>query len=222
MVASTNVFTAGPELPDWPLVVRVSETPPTLSVTEAVPVTVPPELEVKVTVHWPLVLVPDAAQVSVMFVVVAPLALVRVTAGFTPPTGCGPLPEPSSALTVTVKVWLSPMPFVALGPIAMVASPFAYTTLFRSPDWPLVVRVSETPPTLSVTEAVPVTVPPELEVKVTVHWPLALVPVEAQVSVMFVAVAPLVLARVTVGFTALTGCGPLPEPSLALTVTAKV
>jgi len=46
-------------LPDWPLVVRVSETPPTLSVTEAVPVTVPPELEVKVTVHWPLVLVPD-------------------------------------------------------------------------------------------------------------------------------------------------------------------
>src|SRR5438552_4165775 len=56
---ATNVFTAGPELPDWPLVVRVSETPPTLSVTEAVPVTVPPELEVKVTVHWPLVLVPD-------------------------------------------------------------------------------------------------------------------------------------------------------------------
>src|SRR5437667_103276 len=37
---ATNVFTAGPELPDWPLVVRVSETPPTLSVTEAVPVTV--------------------------------------------------------------------------------------------------------------------------------------------------------------------------------------
>src|SRR5205809_297009 len=102
--ASTNVFTAGPELPDWPLVVRVSETPPTLSVTEAVPVTVPPELEVKVIVHWPLGLAPGGAQVSVTFVAVAPLALVRVTAGFTPPTGCGPLPEPSLALTVTVKV----------------------------------------------------------------------------------------------------------------------
>src|SRR5207244_12457154 len=63
---ATSVFTAGPELPDWPLVVRVSETPPTLSVTEAVPVTVPPELEVKVTVHWPLALVPVEAQVSVM------------------------------------------------------------------------------------------------------------------------------------------------------------
>src|SRR5438876_1132612 len=104
MEAATNVFTAGPELPDWPLVVRVSETPPTLSVTEAVPVTVPPELEVKVTVHWPLALVPVEAQVSVTFVAVAPLALARVTAGFTPLTGCGPLPEPSSALTVTVKV----------------------------------------------------------------------------------------------------------------------
>src|SRR2546428_13884059 len=66
--------------------------------------------------------------------------------------------------------------------------------------------------TLSLHDALPIlTVPPELEVKVTVHWPLALVPVEAQVSVMFVAVAPLVLARVTVGFTALTGCGPRSE-----------
>src|SRR5206468_12319884 len=165
------------------------------------PVTVRPELEVRVTVHWPLVLVPDEAQVSVMFVAVAPLALVRVTAGFTPPTGCGPLPEPSSALTVTVKVWLSPMPFVALGAIAMVASTNVFTAGPELPDWPLVVRVSETPPTLSVTEAVPVTVPPELEVKVTVHWPLVLVPDEAQVSVMFVAVAPLALVRVTAGFT---------------------
>ena len=114
------------------------------------------------------------------------------------------------------------MPFVALGAIAMVASTNVFTAGPELPDWPLVVRVSETPPTLSVTEAVPVTVPPELEVKVTVHWPLALVPVEAQVSVTFVAVAPLALARVTVGFTPLTGCGPLPEPSLALTVTVKV
>src|SRR5437016_3394906 len=102
--ASTNVFTAGPELPDWPLVVRVSETPPTLSVTEAVPVTVPPELEVKVTAHWRSEERRVGAEGSVRFVAVAPLALVRVTAGFTPPTGCGPLPEPSSALTVTVKV----------------------------------------------------------------------------------------------------------------------
>src|SRR5438552_6034776 len=101
---ATNVFTAGPELPDWPLVVRVSETPPTLSVTEAVPVTLPPELVVKVTVHWPLALVPDEAQVSVTFVAVAPLALVRVTAGFTPHSGCVPPPDPSSARTVPAQV----------------------------------------------------------------------------------------------------------------------
>src|SRR5207247_11236362 len=167
--------------PDWPLVVRVSEMPPTLNVTEAVPVTVPPELEVKVIAHWPLALVPDEAQVSVTFVAVAPLALVRVTAGFTPPTGCGPLPEPSSALTVTVKVWLSPMPFVALGAIAMVASTNVFTAGPELPDWPLVVRVSETPPTLSVTEAVPVTVPPELGVKGAGQWPAGVGSGEAQV-----------------------------------------
>src|SRR5206468_10346970 len=164
------------------------------------PVTVRPELEVRVTVHWPLVLVPDEAQVSVMFVAVAPLALVRVTAGFTPPTGCGPLPEPSSALTVTVKVWLSPMPFVALGAIAMVASTNVFTAGPELPDWPLVVRVSETPPTLSVTEAVPVTVPPAVEGEVIAPWPPALVPVEAQGAVTFVAVAPLAVARGTVRF----------------------
>src|SRR5438876_695601 len=104
MVASTNVFTAGPELPDWPLVVRVSELQSLPTRRSSDLVTVPPELEVKVIAHWPLALVPDEAQVSVTFVAVAPLALARVTVGFTPLTGCGPQPEPSSALTVTVKV----------------------------------------------------------------------------------------------------------------------
>src|SRR5438309_955010 len=104
MVASTNVFTAGPELPDRSEERRVGEEPRTRSVTEAVPVTVPPEVEVKVTVHWPLALVPVEAQVSVMFVAVAPLALARVTVGFTALTGCGPLCEPFLALPVTVKV----------------------------------------------------------------------------------------------------------------------
>src|SRR5437870_867206 len=104
MVASTNVFTAGQVGRASRRVGGVSEVPPTLSVAEAVAVAVPAELEVKVTAHWPLALVPDEAQVSVTFVAVAPLALARVTVGFTPLTGCGPLPEPSSALTVTVKV----------------------------------------------------------------------------------------------------------------------
>src|SRR5204863_7628876 len=97
-------------------------------------------------------LVPVEAQVSVTFVAVAPLALARSTVGFTPLTGCGPLPEPSSALTVTVKVWLAPTPFLADGPIATEASTNVFTAGPELPDWPLVVRVSEMPPTLSVTE----------------------------------------------------------------------
>src|SRR2546425_422574 len=104
MVASTNVFTAGPELPAWPLVVRVSDTPPTLSVTEAVPVTVPPVLEVKVTVHWPLVLVPVVAQVSVMLVAAAPLAFFFFNDAATTEIYSLSLHDALPIFTVTVKV----------------------------------------------------------------------------------------------------------------------
>src|SRR5436190_21423123 len=71
----TNVFTAGPELPDWPLVVRVSETPPTLSSEERRVGKVRPAGESQVTVHWSLALVPHEAPVSGMFVALAPSAL---------------------------------------------------------------------------------------------------------------------------------------------------
>src|SRR2546427_479223 len=74
MVASTIGRTPGSTPPTGKLGMRASDTPPTLSVTEAVPVTVPPVLAVKVTVHWPLVLVPVVAQVSVMLVAGASLS----------------------------------------------------------------------------------------------------------------------------------------------------
>ncbi len=58
MLASTNVFTTGPE-PPGPAptlavagsVSRVSETPPAFTVTDALPVTCPAEFDVNVTVH---------------------------------------------------------------------------------------------------------------------------------------------------------------------------
>jgi hypothetical protein len=51
MLASTNVLTAGPELPPVPLVVTVIDAPLMFSVEVAVPVTFPAVGEVKVIVH---------------------------------------------------------------------------------------------------------------------------------------------------------------------------
>ena len=54
--ASTNTFVAAPLPPGpaLPEVERVRLTPPTVSATEAFPVTVPALAEVNVSVHWPL------------------------------------------------------------------------------------------------------------------------------------------------------------------------
>src|SRR5437870_2088396 len=104
MVASTNVFTAGPELPDWPDRKSVVEGKRAESGAGGVPVKETAEVEVKVNVHWPLALVPVEAQVSVMFVAVAPLVLAGVDVGFTGLVGGVQTCELSLALTVTVKV----------------------------------------------------------------------------------------------------------------------
>src|SRR5262245_61949976 len=69
-----------------------------------------------------------------------------------------------------------------------------------------------------VTLALATKVPATLELITTVHWPRALVPVEAQLSVT----VPGTGLIVTVGWAPATGCNPPPPPLSALTVTVKV
>src|SRR5439155_967147 len=138
MFTVTNVLVAGP-LPPGPApmltvagsVSRVSDTPPTEKVTDALPVTSPTEFDVNVTVHWPP-LVPGLAHVSPvpLRVWVAPFESVNVTVGFVPSgTFTRPAPLPRSRLTVTVNVWSSLTSFVAVGGVmVMLASTNVFTT----------------------------------------------------------------------------------------------
>src|SRR4051794_19447392 len=119
MLASTNVFTAGPDPPGPDGIVavagfvsRVNETPPTVNVTAALPVTVPFEFDVKVTEQVPPE-VPGLAQVFVLIWLFAPLASLRVTVGLVPFGTLTKLPPvPLFCLTVTVKVCGCPTSFV--------------------------------------------------------------------------------------------------------------
>jgi hypothetical protein len=72
-----------------------------------------------------------------------------------------------------------------------------------------------------VTLALAVVVPAVGELMTTVHWPLLPVPVEAQLFRVMVAVAPLLLLMVTVGFAPETDV-PVVDPLYAVTVTVKV
>src|SRR5947207_1761525 len=119
MNASTNVFVAGP-LPPGPLpmdavagsVSRLSVTPPTVIVTDALPVTLPADGDVNVTWQRPLT-VPVVEHVLVMICTEAPLELVSVTVGLTPSgTLTKPLPLPVLRFTVTVNVCGWPTSFV--------------------------------------------------------------------------------------------------------------
>src|SRR5437899_1988114 len=104
MVASTNRSEERRVGQEWPLGGGVGDKQPTLEVTEAVACRGAPVLEVKVTVHWPLVLVPVVALVFVMWVRDTPFLSVWISVVCSSVLGCRPLPAPLSAFTVTVKV----------------------------------------------------------------------------------------------------------------------
>src|SRR5215831_20655826 len=103
MLASTNVLTAGPEPPGpAPMVAvagsvsRVNNTPPTVNVTDALPVTLPADGDENVTVQVPFT-VPGPAHVSPVPVNVwaAPFESVNTTDGFVPSgTLTNPAPSP--------------------------------------------------------------------------------------------------------------------------------
>src|SRR5436190_642239 len=86
MLASTNVFVAGPE-PRGPaptltvvgLVSRVTEMPPTSNVTAAFAVTLPALGDENVTVHWPLTV--PVVQVLALMELDAPRESAKVTVG---------------------------------------------------------------------------------------------------------------------------------------------
>src|SRR5438046_1586943 len=204
MLASTNVFNAElePPGPAGMLAVagsgsRVSETPPTVSVTDALPVTLPALGDVNVTVHVPL-LVPGFVQVLVLIWLAAPFESVKVTVGFVPFGALtNPLPLPFDCFTVTVNVCGWPTSFVAVGEIAMLASTNVFTAgpVPPGPAGMLTVagsvsRVNVTPPTVRVTDALAVTDPEFGDVNVTVQVP-ELVPGLAHVSVETWLAAPL-------------------------------
>ncbi len=122
---------------------------------------------------------------------VAPFVSVSVTVGFVPSgAATNPLPSPADCFTVTVKVWSWPTSLVADGVIVMLPST---NVLTAGPDPPgpdgivavagFVSRINVTPPTVNVTDALPVTVPFEFDVNVTAHVP-ALVPGLAHVLVL--------------------------------------
>ena len=85
-----------------------------------------------------------------------------------------PPPEPSSTLTVAVKVWFAPTRLVPLGVIWMLASTKVLTAgplLGATPSVVIVNGVGV--PSVPVQLALPVTWPAVGEVNVTVHWPAA-------------------------------------------------
>src|SRR5262249_29744577 len=132
--------------------------------------------------------VPGLAHVLAEIEFTAPFEFDSVTTGWTPlGTLTKPLPLPFDCFTVTVNVWGLPTSLVASGAMVMLPST---NVLIAGPvpfgPWPgtvagLVSRVSETPPTVSVTEALPVAVPLSFDVNVTVPLP-ATVPGLAHVS----------------------------------------
>src|SRR5262249_34463748 len=159
----TNVLSAGPEPPGPAgivvvagLVSRVSVTPLTVIVADALPVTSPAEGDVKVTVHTPPT-VPAPAQVSELTRLAAPLLLVGVTVGCVRSgTATNPLPSAEFCLTVTVKVCGALTSLVAVGGVIVMLASTKVFTAGPVPPGPepmvavagSVSRVRATPPTV--------------------------------------------------------------------------
>ena len=106
----------------------------------------------------------------------APLLSVRPTVTLAPAAAVKPVTpsppwaavRPSSCKTVTVNVCGWPTALTASGAMLTLASTKRLTAAPVSPDWPSpVARVSETPLTVNVAVALPVTMPALCEVKVT-------------------------------------------------------
>src|SRR5580765_3564011 len=175
MFASTNVFTASPELPDWPFVETENGADPLTERTlAACPVTVPGVGEVKTIVHCPAAFVfgPASSQVleAAFSTAAAPFAFNSAKPTCSPAAATN-VPVPGSFISVTVKVCGWPTSFVASGVIAI----FAFTHVFvAGPEFapaPFVCRVSETPPIESVEWALTVDTPVTLDTRSTVQLP---------------------------------------------------
>src|SRR5262245_29792438 len=117
MLASTNRLTASPEFGATPSVSTWVVVPANTMSAAACAVTVPAELDLKLTVQTPFT-VPVVAQLSCRFSTTAPLAGVSVTVAFVP-SGAGNVVSRTDLLTWTVKVCVAPTSFTALGAMLM-------------------------------------------------------------------------------------------------------
>src|SRR4051812_47464525 len=97
-----------------------------VSVTDAVPVTLPAGFEVNVTVPGPLV-VPGLAHGFVLGTLAAPFESLNVTVGLVPFGTLAKLPLPFDCFTVTVNVCGWPTSLVASGAMVMFASTNVFT-----------------------------------------------------------------------------------------------
>src|SRR6266545_3966931 len=215
MFASTKVAMASFELPAMPFVATVIAAPPTASVADACPVTVPAVLDVNVIVHCPLasVFAPALVQVPVGAVWAAPLASVSVTATCSPDAGTNvPFVSLSS---VTVNVCDVPTSCVSFGTIVIFALAHSFVASMLSPALPSFdSRCSATPPTLTSVAAQTFVVPVVAELIVTVQEPVP--PDVLQVAGPMKPPGPETIEKlIVVPFGAFTK--PPPVPALTLT-----
>ena len=132
--------------------------------------TVPPVADVNVTAKWPAAsVVPVNGPAGLA---AAPLLFVSVTVTVSPAAGTKPAPSPASLSRVTVKVCGALISLKALGVIEIRAFTQVLTAGPELPPVPLVVRVSDTPPTVRVVWAVTVDTPVVGDVIVVVHEPV--------------------------------------------------
>src|SRR5262249_30869760 len=151
----------------------VRETPPTVRVEDAWPVTVPAVGELKVIVHWPLASVfgPAFVQLPVGAVCAAPFAFARVTSTCSP--AAGPKPPPMSFWSVTVNVWGAFTSFVAFGAIEIRALTQFFCASTLSPALAsFVARLRTTPPTFTDVEARTTVCPVRFDVICTEQEPV--------------------------------------------------
>jgi hypothetical protein len=174
--AFTHVFTAGPESPPVPFVVRVSETPPTDTVVLALTTVIPVTAEVSVIVQLPVP--PAVVHGFGAPSVPGPEAIEKVICV---PSGAGTKPPPGFTFTCAVNVCVAPTRFVPFGVIWMFASTHVLLALPDPPDAVFcavpVVRVTTTPLTGMSDVAETTVVPGVEEVIVTVQLAVAAPPV---------------------------------------------
>lgn len=105
LLASTQFFTARPELPPEPFVVRLSTTPPTVTAVEALTVVTPVALDVRVTEQEPVP--PDVRQLAALSEP-GPLAMAKLIVVL---SGALTKPVPGFTFTCPVRVCESPIAF---------------------------------------------------------------------------------------------------------------